>query len=87
LDENGPDCLLTRGTLSGDVDQLLHGLLLIAVELMHQGSTVCTEPECRDDVSVTDLGELVALLGETLDVILQGFTLLLLATLQIPGVA
>jgi hypothetical protein len=29
----------------------------------------------------------MALLGETLDVILQGFTLLLLATLQIPGVA
>jgi hypothetical protein len=29
----------------------------------------------------------MALLGETLDVILQGFTLLLLATLQITGVA
>jgi hypothetical protein len=48
---------------------------------------VCVRPECRNDVDVADLGELMALLGETLDVILQGFTLLLLATLQIPGVA
>jgi hypothetical protein len=35
LDENIPDSLLTRGIPSGDDDQLLHGLWLIAVVLMH----------------------------------------------------
>jgi hypothetical protein len=39
-------------------------------ELMHKGSTVHTGPECRDDVDVTDLGELVTFLGEMPNVIL-----------------
>jgi hypothetical protein len=72
---------------SGDVEQLLHGIWLITTELMHQGFVVCARPECRDDIGVADLGELMALLGETLDVILQGFTLLLPATLHNLGVA
>jgi hypothetical protein len=53
---------------------------------MHQGSTVRAGPERQNDVGIIDLGELMALLGETLNVIPQGFTLLLPATLQIPGV-
>jgi hypothetical protein len=56
-------------------------------ELMNQGSTVRARPERQDDVSVTDLGELMTFLGETPDVIPQGFTLLLLAILQVPRVA
>jgi hypothetical protein len=87
LDKNGPNHVLTRGVPGGNVEQLIHGLWLIAAELMHQALVVHAVPECRDDVGVTDLWELVALLGETPDVIPLGFTLLLLAILQILGAA
>jgi hypothetical protein len=56
-------------------------------ELMHQGLAVRAGPKCRDDIGVIDLRELMAFLGETPDLIQQGFTLLLLAALQIPRVA
>jgi hypothetical protein len=46
LDENGPNRLLTRGVLGGDVEQLLRSLWLIAAELIHQGSTARAGPEC-----------------------------------------
>jgi hypothetical protein len=69
LDKNGSDRLLARGMPSGDIEHLLHGPWLIAAELMHQGSVVRVGPECRDDIGVTDLGELVALLREPLNVI------------------
>jgi hypothetical protein len=85
-DEIGTDRLLARGVPGGNVEQLLRGIWLIMAELMHEGSTVHTGPECRDDVDVTDLGELVTFLGEMPNVILQGLALLLLATVQIPGV-
>jgi hypothetical protein len=87
LDENVPDRLLSRGVPGGDVEQLLHGLWLVMAELMHLGSIVHAGPECRDEVGVTNLGELVPLSEETLDVIPQGFALLLLTTLQILRVA
>jgi hypothetical protein len=66
---------------SGYVKEPLCGLWPVTTELMHQGSTVHVGPEHRDDIGIADIGELMALLGETLDVVLQGFTLLLLATL------
>jgi hypothetical protein len=87
LDENNPDCLLTRGVPGGNVYQLFRGLWLIPSELTHQGPTACAGPECRDDVSIIDLGELVAFLGEPSNVILEGFTRFLPATLQILGVS
>jgi hypothetical protein len=39
-------CLLTGGMPGGDVEQLLRGLQLITVELMHQGLAVHARPEC-----------------------------------------
>jgi hypothetical protein len=38
-------------------------------------------------VGVAELGVFITLLGETPDVILQGFPLLLPTTLQMPGIA
>jgi hypothetical protein len=81
LDKNGPNCLLTRGVPGGDVEKLFCGLLLIAFELMHQGPAAGAEPECRDDVGVTDLGEFMAFLGESPNVKPE------FMDLQIPGVA
>jgi hypothetical protein len=69
LDENGPDRLLARGMPGGDDEELIRGLWLVMAELMHQGSIVCARLERRDHISIVDLGELVALLGETPDVI------------------
>jgi hypothetical protein len=69
LDKNGSDCLLAKGVPSIDVEYLLCGLRLIMTELMHQGSTVRVEPECRDDVGIADLGKLMTLSREPSDVI------------------
>jgi hypothetical protein len=54
---------------------------------MHQGLASRARPERRYNVSVAYLWEFMTFLGETLDIILQGLTLFLPATLQIPGVA
>jgi hypothetical protein len=35
LNENSPDRLLAKGVPSGNVEELLHGLWLVTVELMH----------------------------------------------------
>jgi hypothetical protein len=86
LKGNGPDHLLARGMLGGNVEKLLNSLWLVTAELMPQGSPVCVRPERRDDFAVTDFGELMTLLGETSDVVPLGFTLLLLRTLEILGV-
>jgi hypothetical protein len=49
--------------------------------------TLTARPKCPDDVGAADLWELMAFSGEAPNVIPQGIALLLLATLQIPGVA
>jgi hypothetical protein len=40
LDENGPDRLLVRSVPGGDIEQLIHGLWLVASELMHHDLVV-----------------------------------------------
>jgi hypothetical protein len=44
---------------SGVVEQLLLGLWLIVTELVHQGSTVCARPKCRDDISVAETSDVI----------------------------
>jgi hypothetical protein len=56
-------------------------------ELMHQGPVDGAGPESRDDVGITNFGELVAFSGEPSNVILEGLTRLLPTTFQVPGVA
>jgi hypothetical protein len=56
-------------------------------ELMYKGSTAIARQELRDDIGIIDLREFVALSGEPLNVISEGLTRLLPATLQTPGVA
>ena len=43
--------------------------------------------ECADDVGIDDVSERVVLLGEAPDVVVQGLTALLLASLEVPRVA
>jgi hypothetical protein len=87
LDEYGPDRLFTKCVSGGNVKQLLCGLQLNMVEFMHYGLAAFAGPECWDDVGVTDLGEFIALLGESSDVILEEFAWILPATLQILAAA
>jgi hypothetical protein len=87
LHKDNPDRLLTRGVLSGHVEELLHGLWFFTAKLVHQGSAGHARPEHRYNVGVTDLLEFMAFLGKMPDVIPQGLPMLLLTTLQIPWVA
>jgi hypothetical protein len=50
------------------------------------GSASCVRPKCQDDIGVTDLRELMALLGEVLNVFSEGFARLMPTTLQVPRV-
>ena len=53
---------------------------------MDQGLALSHGKECADDVRVNDIREGVASLREPTDVISQGFTVLLLIALEVPGV-
>jgi hypothetical protein len=68
----GLDHLLTSGILGGDIQELLHharGLAAMRVDECFIGRAA---DEGIDDDGVSDAGELVALLGETLDVLSEG---------------
>jgi hypothetical protein len=54
---------------------------------MNQGAAHHAIPECWNDIGVGHTRKLVVLLWETLDVISEGLTYLLLAALQILGAA
>jgi hypothetical protein len=84
---NGPDYLLSRGVPTDDVEQLLCGFWLIMTGLMDQVPIARAGPNYQDDVGIAELGELMAYFGAPLNVIPEGLALLLLATLQILGVA
>jgi hypothetical protein len=72
--KDDPNRLLTRGVPGGDIKQLLGGVRLITAECMHQGPISCAGPEIHDDVSVAYFWEFTTILGEALNVILEGFT-------------
>jgi hypothetical protein len=70
----------------GYVKEFLRRLRLLVAKLMHRGSAGHTGPECRYNIGIAYLGEFMALLGKTLDIVLQELPLFLPTTLQIPGV-
>ena len=63
------DCLLARGMVSGDVEQVTGGTGFQAAKLVDQGLSVRPREECTDDVCIDDIWEGVASLGESMDVI------------------
>jgi hypothetical protein len=68
--EDGLDHILTSGILGGDVQELLHRAWGLVAERVDKRLAGHATVEGIDDVSVGDVGELVMLLGETLDVLL-----------------
>jgi len=67
--EDRPDCLLTGGMVSGDIEQVVGGTGLQATKLVDQGLIGRPGEECTDDVRVDSIRERVASLGEPIDVI------------------
>jgi hypothetical protein len=78
LNEDGHDRFITRSVLGGDVKQLLRVLWLVVAEI--------AGPECRNDIGIVNPREFMTLLGESMNVILESFAHLLLATHQVCGV-
>jgi hypothetical protein len=60
--EEGLHCLLTRSKFCGDVHQFIDFGWGLATQLADQISAGGTSKECSDDVEVSDIGELGALL-------------------------
>jgi hypothetical protein len=86
LPEDGLDCLLPRGELGGDVHQLAHPGGSLATQLAHQVAASGAGEERADDIRVGDVGQLGALLRKSPDVVPEGFSRLLAAASEIPGV-
>jgi hypothetical protein len=86
LPEDGLDRLLTRGELGGDVHQLTRPGGSLATELAYQVAASGAGEERADDIRVSDVGQLGALLRKSSDVVPEGFSRLLAAASKIPGV-
>jgi hypothetical protein len=86
LPEDGFDRLLTRGELGGNVHQLARPGGSLATQLAHQVAASGAGEKRADDIRVGDVGQLVALLQESPDVVPEGFSRLLGVASEIPGV-
>jgi hypothetical protein len=86
LPEDGLDCLLPRAELGGDVHQLARPGGSLATQLAHQVAASGASEERADDIRVDDVGQLGALLRKSPNVVPEGFSRLLAAASEIPGV-
>jgi len=71
---------------SGDVEELLGGSRALTSQLVNQGLVGGPRQEGSYDVSVDDVGQLIALPGEAPDVSMKGFSGLLSSIFEIPWV-
>jgi hypothetical protein len=85
--KDGTNRLLAGGKVGDDVHQTIGSDGGVAAQLSDQLFAGGAREEGHDNVRVGDVGELSALLGEMPDVILEGFTRLLLVASEIPRVA
>jgi hypothetical protein len=86
LSEDGLDRLLARGELGGDVHQLARPGGGLATQLAHHVTAGGAGEERADDVQISDVGQLGALLRELPDVVPERLSRLLAAASEIPGV-
>jgi hypothetical protein len=56
----------------GNVEELLGGPWTFSPQLVNQGLIGSPRQECTNDVDISDVGQLIALLGETSDVVTKG---------------
>ena len=84
--EVGLDHLLAGGVLGGDVQELPCRVRGLATERVDERLAGYAINEGIDDVDIGDVGELIVLLGETLDVLLEGLIRLLPIVAVVPRV-
>jgi hypothetical protein len=77
--KDGTDRLLAGGEVGDNVHQTVGSDRGVAAQLSDQLFACGAREESHDNVEAGDVGELGVLLRETLDVIPEGFTWLLLA--------
>jgi hypothetical protein len=82
--KDGTDRLLAGGEVGDDVHQTIGGERSVTAKLSNQLFAGGAREKGHDHVRVSDVGELGALPRETPDVIPEGLTRLLLATLEVP---
>jgi hypothetical protein len=70
----------------GDVEEPLGGPQTFPPQLMDQGLVGSPRQERADDVGISDVGQLIALFGETSDVVTEGLVRLLSTVLEVPRV-
>ena len=70
----------------GDVEELLGGSRAFMFQLVNQGLAGGLRQEGSYNIGVGDAGQLVALPGEALDVLMKSFPRLLSVILEIPQV-
>jgi len=87
IGENCTNCLLTRGKVGGNVEQLTSARGGLVAELVYQLLAGGASDEGSDDVGVCDVGGLGALLGESPDEILERLIRLLPAAPEILGIS
>jgi hypothetical protein len=80
----GLDRLLTGDILGGNIQELLRHARGLTAEHVDERLAGDATDEGIDDVGVGDVGELIVLLGETLDVLSEGLVRPLLAVAEIP---
>ena len=84
--EVGLDGLLASGILCGDVQDLPHHVRGLTAERVDERLAGCATNEGVDHVSIDDVGELIALLGEALNVLPKGLVSPLPAVAEVTGV-
>jgi hypothetical protein len=82
--EVGLDRLLADGVLGGDVQEFPHCALGLTAERVDERLTGHAADEGVEHVGVDDVGELIVLLREALNVLLEGLLRPLPAAMEVP---
>ena len=84
--KHSSDRLLAGGMAGGNVEELLGGPQTLVAKLVDQGLVGGPRQEGSDDVGVGNVGQLVALPREVLDVLVESFSRLLSVVFEVPRV-
>jgi hypothetical protein len=82
----GLDGLLTGGILGDNIQELPHHVQGLVAERVDERLAASVVDEGIDHVGIANVRELIALLGEALNVLLEGLVGPLLAVAKVPGV-
>jgi hypothetical protein len=82
--EVGLDNLLAGGVLGGDIQEFSHHAWGVMAERVDECLVGCATDEDVDHIGIDDVGKLIVLFGEALDVLPEGLVGPLLAVTEVP---